>query len=90
MLRNSMRRKAVVVKKNALVRAGVEMTTAEAGELLQGTAIAVLERGTSSKGVARARVRSADGTAGWVSSKVMRCEAIATVRVEHSSGTYMG
>ena len=43
MLRNSMRRKAVVVKKNALVRAGVEMTTAEAGELLQGTAIAVLE-----------------------------------------------
>ena len=92
-------RRATITRKNALVRAEAALDSAEVGELLQGASIDVLERRASSArgdrdsdagGRDRARVRGGDDVAGWISSKMFRCEPALSVTVEHSSGLAMG
>lgn len=82
-------RRATITRKNALVRAEAALDSAEVGELLQGASIDVLERRVAG-GRDRARVRGGGDVAGWISSKMFRCEPALSVTVEHSSGLAMG
>lgn len=61
-----------VLGKAALVRSGVELESAEVGELRKGSEVVCLERGaTGKKGVRRVKVECG-GTRGWVSAKMLR------------------
>ena len=66
-----MRQALVSAKNGALVRGGVELSTALVGEpLAAGTAVRVEDEATCSRGVRRLRI--SDPAAGWLSRKVVK------------------
>lgn len=84
------RRGRITNKKGAIMRQGLEIDSVAVTTLKPGTAIVATDTRENAKGVARANVRLADGTEGWISAKTMRCEGVATVRIRHCPGGQAG
>jgi len=61
----------VAGKRGALMRAGCELDTREAGDLYFGDIVKVIDEGTASNGAQRVRVQAPSGAKGWVSIKML-------------------
>ena len=61
----------VAGKRGALMRAGCELDSREAGDLYFGDIVKVIDEGMASNGASRVRVEAPSGAKGWVSAKML-------------------